>query len=134
MTRRLLTLLAALLFASAYAEEGVGTDPPPEAIEVEAVSPLAGFTIACSVGFPSTVAGCFLESPPATLGPLGVAVGVDAQTALTGAATHLAPYLVLSYSVDGTFAWVEAALPAEALGIPVIGRPDYLRVGFSHTF
>jgi len=81
-----------------------------------------------------------VETPRAYVGPLSLALGLDGQVEanelfagdLTG--THVAPYLVGVWTVDEyTAFWGELALPADVVGIPVIGRPDYARVGFSFT-
>lgn len=126
-----LLLLAVLLTASGTAAAQEPTDPPPNA--------LAGVTLSCSLAAPSWVAGCFVEAPPAVLGPFSVGLGVDGQADLDEllagdlAGTHLAPYLVVVWSLDRGAVWAELALPSDLLGIPVIGRPDYARVGWSWT-
>jgi hypothetical protein len=57
---------------------------------------------------------------------------VDAQAVLTGSwdDAHLAPYVILAAYLDTWSAWAEVRLPALS-GVPVIGSPDWLRVGFT---
>lgn len=121
--RRLLLAitLALLLLGSAHAEGEPG-------------SPLANTTLACSARLPTGVVGCFVERPLLVLGPVEVALGVDAQAAFSDAHRgHLAPYAVLAYYGDALSAWVEFRLP-ELAGLHPIGDPDYLRFGFSYRF
>lgn len=127
--RRLLGMtLATTLLASVTA--GEPTDPPPE----PAPAALAGVTLSCSIAAPSWVSGCWLERPVLVLGGLEVALGLDAQAALGGGVehAHLAPYGILAYYGEHWSAWVEARLPQLA-GVPVLGTPDWLRVGFTYT-
>ena len=126
-----LLLLAVLLTVSGIAAAQEPIDPPPNA--------LAGVTISCSLAAPSWVAGCFVEAPPAVLGPFSVGLGVDGQVdvdqLLAGdlSGSHLAPYLVVVWSLDRGAMWAELALPSELLGVPIVGRPDWARVGRSWT-
>ncbi len=130
MRLRLLAL-AALLTVSGTAAGQEPPGSPPNAF--------AGFTLSCSVAAPSWVAGCFLEAPPAALGPLSFGVGLDGQVdvdeVLAGdlAGSHLAPYLVAVWSLERGAVWAELALPADALGVPLVGRADWARVGWSWT-
>lgn len=119
----LATLLASALFGSASAE-GDAPEPAP------AFGVLANATISCSAAWPSTTVGCFVELPVLVLGGLELAVGVDAQALLSGTLddAHLAPYGILAYYSGTWSAWLELRLPELA---PVIGNPEYLRVGFS---
>ena len=66
------------------------------------------------------------------VGAVELAVGVDAQAVLTGDLedAHLAPYLIAAAYLDTWSAWVELRLP-ELAGVPVLGSPDWLRVGFT---
>ena len=133
MRLRLTTLvLVVLLTASGIAAGQEPTASPP--------NPLAGVTFSCSLGAPSWVAGCFAETPRAYVGPLSLALGLDGQLdvdeLLAGelSGTHVAPYLVGIWTVDEyTAVWGELALPADVVGIPAIGRPDFARVGFTIT-
>jgi hypothetical protein len=95
-------------------------------------SALAAGSVTCSVS--STRGGCFIEQPVWVLGPLEVAVGVDAQAGWgAGAGSHLAPYAVVGWFSPAAWAiWVEFALPSSR--VPVLGRPDAWRVGFTFRF
>lgn len=133
MPRRLLLAitLALLLLGSAHAEGGSnntenGSVPP-------AFSVLSNVTVTCSARLPATVVGCFVERPVLVLGDFELALGIDAQAALTNAYTgHLAPYAVLAYYGEALSAWVEVRLP-ELAGLQPLGDPDWLRLGFSLT-
>ena len=108
-----------------------------------------GVTLTCSAAIPSVTLGCFAERPILTLGPLEVAIGVDAEVALNappeGQALvqlqgtppnvdgHLAPYIVGAWYAEGWSAWAELRLPSLS-GVPAIGDADYLRVGFTTRF
>lgn len=98
-------------------------------------SPLAGHTISCSVAGSPVYGGCYYEVPTLTVGPLALAVGVDAQlaTAQSGRESYLAPYILATLTLDYWSAWAEVATP-DSWGIPVIGRSDAWRVGFTYTF
>lgn len=127
--RRLLAMtLATTLLASVTA--GEPTDPPPE----PAPAALAGVTLSCSIAAPSWVSGCWLERPVLVLGGLEVALGLDAQAALGAGVehAHLAPYGILAYYGEHWSTWAEVRLPQVA-GVPVLGSPDWLRVGFTYT-
>lgn len=123
MRRRLLliTILAPLLLGSAHAEGESG-------------ALLANTTLTCSARLPAAVVGCFVERPLLVLGPVEVALGVDAQAAFSDAHRgHLAPYAVLAWYADTWSAWAELRLP-ELAGLHPLGDPDYLRFGFSYRF
>ena len=131
----LVTTLALALLGSAAAE-GDGRDPtdsgsvPPN----PQFSVLRNTTLSCSARLPTAVVGCFIERPVLVLGPVELAVGVDAQAALRSAHSgHLAPYAVLAIYQDAWSAWLELRLP-ELAGLHPLGDPDYLRVGFSYRF
>lgn len=143
MFRRLTLLLATLLATTALAS---GTAEGEARTEAPAFSVLANATISCSAAWPSTTVGCWLERPILVVGPLELAisldaqvviggspVGLDAQTVLTGALadSHLAPYLIVAAYLESWSAWAEVRLP-ELSGIPVIGSPDWLRIGFTY--
>lgn len=65
------------------------------------------------------------------VGAFEVALGVDAQASLTGAAQgHLAPYLIAAWYATDWSAWAEVRLP-ELHGLHPLGDPDWLRLGFS---
>lgn len=125
---RLLVILAAPILI------GSGTGVAADGTATDSVAPfgvLANTTISCSVAAPSWTVGCFAERPMFILGGFEVAVGVDAQTTLSNAAeSHLAPYGILAYYAPTWSAWLEVALPGNR--IPIIGRPDYVRVGFTY--
>lgn len=126
LTLLLATLVATMLLGSATAEGEAPTEAP-------AFSVLANATVSCSAAWPSTTVGCWLERPVLVLGTLEVAVGLDAQAVLTGALAdaHLAPYVIAAFYADIWSAWAEVRLP-ELSGIPVIGSPDWLRIGFTY--
>jgi len=107
-------------------------DAEPVEGEASAFSVLANSTISCSAAWPSTTVGCFWERAVLVLGALELAVGVDAQAALTGSwdDANLAPYAILAYYADTWSAWTEVRLP-ELAGIRPLGASDWLRVGFS---
>lgn len=96
-------------------------------------SALAGSSITCSSTWPSAVVGCFWERPVLVLGALELTVGVDAQATFTGGleGAHLAPYLIAAAYLDTWSAWAEVRLP-ELSGVPVLGSPDWLRVGMTY--
>ena len=88
-------------------------------------------TLTCSAT--NTVAGCMIEQPAFTLGPLEVAVGVDAQLAYGGGReSHFGPYLLVGWYETSYAVWAEFHLPET--GIPTVGRPDFWRVGFTVRF
>lgn len=126
LTLLLITLLALTSLGSAQdaANEPVGN---PDTFNV-----LAGSSITCSTAWPSATVGCWWERPLLVLGAVEFAVGVDAQAVLTGGLhdAHLAPYLVAAAYLDTWSAWAELRLP-ELSGVPVLGSPDWLRVGFT---
>lgn len=134
MPRRqlLATLLATMLLASGLAG---ATDPPTTENVAAPFSVLANSSITCSTAWPSSVTGCWWERPVLVLGAFEVAVGIDAQAALTGTLddAHLAPYLIAAWYGEQASAWAELRLP-ELSGVPVLGSPDWLRVGFTLRF
>lgn len=94
-------------------------------------SALAAGSLTCSAT--SSRAGCFYEVPAFVLGPLEVAVGVDAQAGWgDGASSHLAPYAIVGWYAPTWSAWLELALPDSR--VPTFGRPDPWRVGFTVRF
>lgn len=138
MTRRLILLLAMALAMTALASVTVDAEDPTLSVTEDvdlapAFSVLHNATLSCSVKLPSGTLGCFLERPVFVLGGLEVAVGVDAQAVLTGGGdAHLAPYGIIAYYADTWSAWLEVMLPE--LGVPVLGAPDWMRVGFTYRF
>ena len=122
----LITFLATMSLASA---QDVDASPSPP------FSVLAGSSITCSSTWPSAVVGCFWERPVLVLGALELALGVDAQATLSGSFDdmHLAPYLIAAWYGEQASAWAELRLP-ELSGVPVLGSPDWLRVGFTLRF
>lgn len=125
----LIMILALTLLGSAAAEEGSAT----ESVAPEFGVPfLANTTLTCSARLPSAVVGCFYERPITTLGPVELAVGVDAQAALRGALdAHVAAYIVAAVYLEGWSAWVEVFTPEL---VPPIGTPDWFRAGFTVRF
>ena len=91
-------------------------------------SPLAGSTLTCSAT--STVAGCYVERPILTIGPLELTIGVDAQLAYGGNRSgHLAAYAGAAWYAPTWSAWAEVYNPRTR--VPTVGRPDWWRVGFT---
>ncbi len=123
LRRLIITLAATTLIANGIA----AAEDTPEPFSV-----LTNATLSCSIKAPSLIVGCYLERPVAVFGGLELAVGVDAQAALRGGDSHLAPYGIAAYYAPTWSAWLEVMLPD--LGIPVIGAPDWLRFGFSYRF
>lgn len=121
--RLLLLLLIATLATIGNANETADAKP---------FSVLTNTTLSCSLKAPSLTVGCYYERPVFVAGPLELSVGVDAQAALTGGDAHLAPYATAAWYAPTWSAWVEVIFPD--LGIPVIGAPDWLRVGFTYRF
>ena len=103
----------------------------------DAQSPADGFgvTLTCTAAAPSFTLACFAERPVLEFGPVMVAVGVDAQAVLTSdpVAAHLAPYGLVVLTLPEWSAWVEVRLP-DSVGVPVLGAPDWLRLGVSFGF
>lgn len=126
------TILVMMLLVSGIGVAQEGSGPPPD--PAPASSALAGVTVSCSLSAPSWLAGCWVERPVLVLGGLEVALGLDVQAALGGGVehAHLAPYGILAYYGEDWSTWVEARLPQLA-GVPVLGSPDWLSVGFTYT-
>lgn len=121
----LIAILAVTLLANAAAEGDVEPVGNPDTFGV-----LANATLSCSARLPSVTVGCFLERPVLTLGPLEFAVGVDAQAALTNPVEgHVAAYGVVAWYAPTWSAWLEVHLPQ--LGVPTLGAPDWIRLGFT---
>lgn len=93
---------------------------------------LAEGRVTCSVT--PSVGGCFYETTVFSVVFLEVAVGADAQAAWrVGRESHLAPYVIVTYYGEPWDVWLEVFAPK--LGnVPVIGRPDWFRVGFTWRF
>ena len=109
----LVTLCVALLFGSVTAE-GEGNT-----------------TLSCSIASGGH-AGCYLERPIWALGPLEVSIGIDAQAAWNQARTsHLTGYALIGWYEPTRSFWVEFAIPNV---VPVIGRADAIRAGFTVRF
>jgi hypothetical protein len=127
--RRLLTTLAAMMLLGVAAAQ---TSPDNEPVEVPG-SVLSGVTVTCTLAAPSWTLGCWAERLLATVGPVELAVALDAGVSLSGEPDpHLAPMLSLAYYGEASSVWVEVAMPAGTVpGLP-LGRGDWLRVGFSH--
>lgn len=118
----------ALLLFALFA--GLGIAAAEDTTEpVAPFSVLTNTTLSCSVKAPSLIVGCFVERPVIVLGAFEVAVGVDAQAALRGGDSHLAPYAIASWYAPTWSAWLEVIFPD--LGVPIIGAPDWLRLGFT---
>lgn len=138
MTRRLILLLAMALAMTALASVTADVEDPTltvseDAAPAPAFSVLHNATLSCSVKLPSTTVGCFLERPVFVLGGLELSVGFDAQAVLTGGGdSYLAPYGTLAYYAETWSAWLEVMLPE--LGVPVLGSPDWMRIGFTYRF
>ena len=136
MPRRplLVITLALLLLGSAHAEGDATENVAPP------FSVLSNTTLTCSARLPTAVVGCYVERPLFVLGPVELAIGVDAQAVLHTCVhehgcvgTHVAPYAVLAIYQERWSAWAELRLP-EIHGLHPIGDPDWLRAGFSVRF
>ena len=115
----LTTVLAMIAIGSAVAQEPVGAEPE------------LTVTLSCSGAFPSGAVSCFVEQRLLTLGPFEFSLGVDAAVFLRDRDADIAAYGTMVLYRENFTAWIELALP-EVLDF--IGRPDYLRVGFSTRF
>jgi hypothetical protein len=117
----LLTILALTLGGSALAAEPEGNGGVP----------LAGYSVTCSATLRG--AGCFLEKPVIVFGPLEVAIGFDARASWAASErSYAAPYAILGWYEPRWAAWLEIALPDTHL--PIIGKPDPFRFGFTVRF
>lgn len=125
----LATLVATMLLGSATAEGEPTTEPVAGAFRV-----LANTTISCSAAWPSTTVGCWIERPILVIGPLELAIALDAQVAFSSSPTYLAPMLSLAWYGEAASVWLEVALPEGALGLPHLGRGDWARLGFSYRW
>jgi len=117
MARLLTTMFAMMLLGTAVAQQPVGAEPT--------------VTLSCSGAFPSGAVSCFVEQRLLTLGPFEFSLGVDAAVFLRDRDADIAAYGTAVLYRENFTAWIELALP-EVLDF--IGRPDYLRVGFSTRF
>lgn len=128
LTLLLITILALTPLGNAQDAEGDPTTEPVAGF-------LSGSSITCSTAWPSSTTGCWWEKRVLTFGDFEVAVGIDAQAALTGTLddAHLAPYLIAAWYGEQASAWAELRLP-ELAGVPVLGSPDWLRVGYTLRF
>lgn len=124
-----------LLLITILALTPLGSAQDADAKPSPPFSVLAGSSITCSTAWPSSTTGCWWERPVLVLGAFEVAVGIDAQAVLTSGLNdaHLAPYVILAAYLDTWSAWAELRLP-ELSGVPVLGSPDWLRVGFTLRF
>lgn len=120
-------LLGTTLLGSATAEGEAPTEAP-------AFSALANVTVSCSAAWPSTTVGCWLERPILVVGPLELAISLDAQVVIGGSPAYLAPMLSLAWYGEAASVWLEVALPEGALGLPHLGRGDWARLGFSYRW
>lgn len=132
MPRRqlLATLLATMLLASGPAG---ATDPPTTENVAAPFSVLANSSITCSTAWPSSTTGCWWEKRVLTLGDFEVAIAVDAAVTFSTGEWYVSPMLSLAWYGPTASVWGEVALPADALGIPRLGRSDYVRAGFSYS-
>lgn len=122
--RRLLAITMLAMICTANADDGVSESANPFGV-------LAGSTLTCSAT--SQVAGCYLERPVFTVGPVELSIGIDTQAAYAGGRTgHLAPYVGAAFYAPTWSAWLEVFMPHS--GVPIVGRADWFRVGFSMRF
>lgn len=124
--RRLLIITIAAMTPLGSANDA---DSTPSAFSI-----LANTTISCSAKLPSAVVGCWWEIPIAVLGPLELAIAVDAQAALRGGESYLAPQFSIAWYGPTASIWLEVALPAGVTPIPSFGRSDWARFGFSYRW
>ncbi len=122
LTLLLITTLGLTLLGSALAEGEASTD--------SVAGLLAGSSITCSSAWPSATVGCWWERPLWVVGDVELALGVDAQTVLSGTLddAHLAPYMIVAWYGAMASAWLEVRLPNLG-GIPLLGDSDWLRAG-----
>ena len=133
LRRHLTTILAttALALSSVVAAE----DTPSDSV---GAGQAAGTTISCTLAAPSLRTGCYVERPVIVLGPVELALALDAQAHLTDLAlgdvdtSHLAVYASVGVYEENWSAWLEVWLPRFA-GVTLIGTPDWLRLGFTYT-
>jgi len=103
-------------------------------VEPFSASFLSGVVVSCSTKLPSLLTGCFVEKRVVSFGGFEASIALDLQAALRGQGeTYLAPMISLAFYAATWSAWLEAALPANTVPIPAIGRSDSLRLGFSLT-
>lgn len=146
--RLLATILATMLLASvavATAEESI--DPSDEQVEV---AHHAASTLSCSLVLPGGVGGCFYELPVVVAGDWELSLGVDVQgdagallsflrssneddLAAFLHGSHAAPFLTLAWYGEWDSAWLEMRMP-RLTGVPILGDPSWLRVGFTYRF
>lgn len=126
--RRLLLAmtLAAMLLASALAAE-------PDATTDSVASLLSGSTVTCSAALPSGTMACWWERRVLTLGDVEVAVALDAALVASTGGWYVTPMASVAWYGPTASVWGEVALPADMLGIPRLGRSDWLRIGLSWT-
>lgn len=126
--RRLLLgmTLAMMLLASALAAE-------PDATTDSVASLLSGSTVTCSAALPSGTMACWWERRVLTLGDVEVAVALDAAVVASTGAWYVTPMASVAWYGPTASVWGEVALPADVLGIPRLGRSDWLRIGLSWT-
>jgi hypothetical protein len=92
---------------------------------------LTGVSVTCSASLRD--AGCFVERPVLVLGALEVALGMDARASWTNEERgYLAPYGVIGWYGDAFSAWLEFHLPET--GMPLVGKPDPFRIGFTWRY
>lgn len=133
LRRHLTTILATI--ALALSSAGVAEEPQAAPGEP---GQLAGTTISCTLAAPSLLTGCYVERPVIVLGPVELALALDAQAHLTDLAlgdvdtSHLAVYASVGVYEENWSAWLEVWLPRFA-GVTLIGTPDWLRLGFTYT-
>lgn len=122
--RRLLLLLIATLATTATANDNADAPEP--------FSVLTNTTLSCSLRLPDPIVGCYWERPVMVVGPFEVAVGVDAQAALSRPAESIVGgYVSVAAYYPTWSAWAELHLPRVA---PVVGNPVWFRAGFSMRF
>lgn len=95
---------------------------------------IRGRTLTCSASLELTLA-CFVEQTAFAVGPFEVAIGVDTSVAFRGDSVddqlQFGGYAIVGWYEPGWGVWAELHLPSLT---PVIGNPDWLRVGFTVRF
>lgn len=126
--RRLLLgmTLATTLGVSAHAAE-------PDATTDSVANLLSGSTVTCSAALPSGTMACWWERRVLTLGDVEVAVALDAALVASTGTWYVTPMASVAWYGPTASVWGEVALPADVLGIPRLGRSDWLRIGLSWT-
>jgi len=86
-----------------------------------------GRTLTCTSDVQSRLS-CVVEQRVVSFAGFEFSVGVDT---LAARSSHVAPYVLVAYYSTGWSAWFELAVPNS---VPLIGRSNPIRIGFSTTW